>query len=764
MNETLANLSNAIREIHNKNASNLSFEELYRNAYNMVLHRHGEKLYNGVKDVIKEYLENSAVERIVPAFPSGGAGGPSSDSRGVADREKEKAFLQVIKDVWDHHMTSLLMIRDILMYMDRVYSSQKHLPLTYELGILLFKDCIARSPLHPIRKHIQATLLSMIKRERTGEIVEKSLLKSVIDMLCFGVSSLPPGTVYDVDFEAKFLEASHEFYCIESQLLLGNGDVIGYLRKIESRLSEEEVRVAGYLYYPTLPKIIRIVEKELIQNHLKTMIEMEGSGVVNIIETRRIDDLRRMYNIFSRVPTGLEELRNAIANYIKSLGHQINSKLASPNSVTKSDSATISPSLQWVSDVLKLKEDFEELLNVAFNKNKDFQTCFDEAFKDFINENKRSPEFISLFVDDTLKKVGKVHTDAAADTILNSVISIFRLLTQQDTFERYYKQHLAKRLLLNKSASDDAERSMVSKLKVECGVQFTLKLEGMFKDMTVSKDLEGEWKGVVINSPLPFDISVTVLTATFWPLPALPQMCNLPVECRTSIEAFEKFYHGRYSGRKLTWQVQMGTADIKAQFNTKKHEINVSTYGMVALMMFNNHDTLTYEEIESETNIPSSDLKRTLQALSLAKYKILKKSDPKSKEIDPSTTFTFNSSFSNPAYRFKIQTISTKVETEAEKKETDKKIEEDRRYLVEACIVRIMKSRKRLEHNELITEVTQQLGTRFLPSPQMIKKRIEALIDREYLERQGDRLVSVPCFPCAINSIIISYLTHFSRL
>lgn len=36
----------------------------------------------------------------------------------------------------------------------------------------------------------------------------------------------------------------------------------------------------------------------------------------------------------------------------------------------------------------------------------------------------------------------------------------------QDVFERYYKQHLARRLLLNKSVSDDFEKSMISKLKV----------------------------------------------------------------------------------------------------------------------------------------------------------------------------------------------------------------------------------------------------------------------------------------------------------
>lgn len=59
----------------------------------------------------------------------------------------------------------------------------------------------------------------------------------------------------------------------------------------------------------------------------------------------------------------------------------------------------------------------------------------------------------------------------------------------KDVFEAFYKKDLAKRLLLGKSSSTDAEKTMITKLKAECGSQFTNKLEGMFKDVDLSRDI-----------------------------------------------------------------------------------------------------------------------------------------------------------------------------------------------------------------------------------------------------------------------------------
>ncbi len=72
--------------------------------------------------------------------------------------------------------------------------------------------------------------------------------------------------------------------------------------------------------------------------------------------------------------------------------------------------------------------------------------------------------------------------------MLDKTITVFRYVTEKDVFERYYKGHLAKRLLQSRSVAEDAERAMLMRLKVECGYQFTQKLEGMFNDIKLSEE------------------------------------------------------------------------------------------------------------------------------------------------------------------------------------------------------------------------------------------------------------------------------------
>ncbi|ORZ13252.1 Cullin [Absidia repens] len=740
-------LCKAITEIFHKNAKNLSYELLYRTAYNLTLHQHGERLYEGVKGVIADYLDTVAEKSIVPAFVITG----SSDGAGA---DAGASFLKTVKLVWDDYTAAMTMIHYALYYLDDKLPKY-NLPHVFDMGLDLFRDKIIRSEKYPIQHHLITAMLNQIQLERHGDIIDRSAIKQAVTMLSELTDPTTKDTVYVTDFETRYLETSTSFYQVESQNLTNSQyDAPEFMRKVSNRLDEEEERTHHCLSMVTEPKIRNIVETQLIANNLKTVMEMPNSGLENMLNTDKYQDLLRMYKLFSRVSNGLNEMKSEISNYILQRGSDINQQINADTPAISMTSAKqkatnapggggAQPAIRWVEQVLGLQSKFDRILDISANKDKAFQTAFNEAFEQFINENPKSAEFISLFIDENLKKGLKGKTEDEVDEVLDKTIMLFRFLCDKDVFERYYKQHLAKRLLFNRSVSDDAERGMLGKLKRECGYQFTNKLEGMFNDMRLSAEMNTQFKEHRERAAKKVQVEtvVTVLTSTFWPmnLSALPK-CVMPAKAMSACRAFEQFYFSRHSGRRLTWQSQMGTADIKAQFKSSKHILNVSTYAMFVLLLFNDieaDDSISLEEIQEQTNIPASDLTRTLQSLACAKYKILLKNE-KGRDIQSGERFKVNNGFTANLARIKVQSLATKVESDVERKQTQDKVDEERQHQIEAAIVRIMKNRKLMEHNALITEVTQQLAPRFMPNPVMIKKRVEALIDREYLQRSPD--------------------------
>ncbi|KAK7484868.1 hypothetical protein BaRGS_00023911 [Batillaria attramentaria] len=671
VNNIWALLKNAIQEIQKKNNSGLSFEELYRNAYTMVLHKHGEKLYMGLREVVTDHLVHKVREDVLSALNNN--------------------FLQTLNMAWNDHQTSMVMIRDILMYMDRVYVQQNNVDNVYNLGLIIFRDQVVRHP--TIRDHLRATLLDMVAKERRGEVVDRGAVKNACQMLM--ILGIDSRTVYEEDFEKPFLEQSAEFYRLESQKFLAENSASVYIKKVEARINEEAERATHYLDKSTEEPVVRVLEEELISKHMKTIVEMENSGVVHMLENNKTDDLACMYKLFIRVTHGLKTMCNCISKYLREQGRAL---------VIEETPEEGKNAITYVQALLDLNDRFNHFLHESFNEDKQFKQMISSGFEYFINLNPKSPEYLSLFIDDKLKKGVKGMSEQEIEVVLDKSMVLFRYLQEKDVFERYYKQHLARRLLLNKSGSDDSEKNMISKLKTECGCQFTSKLEGMFKDMTVSAGINEEFKGYVQQVPVNLsgvDLTVRVLTTGYWPTQSATPI-NIPTDPRAAFDAFRKFYLAKHSGRQLTLQPHLGSADLHATFfgpkrddatdsgaassgkptGPRKHILQVSTYQMCILLLFNNREKWTFEEIKTETDMPERELIRALQSLAVGKIaqRVLHK-EPKTKEIEASHMFTVNDQFTSKLIRVKIQMVaSNKGEAEPERKETRNKVDEDRKH------------------------------------------------------------------------------------
>jgi len=98
------------------------------------------------------------------------------------------------------------------------------------------------------------------------------------------------------------------------------------------------------------------------------------------------------------------------------------------------------------------------------------------------------------------------------------------------------------------------------------------------------------------------DLNVTVLTSTFWPGEGTATTCVFPPALTTSMQEFTRFYHDRHSGRRLTWQSNHGTADVRVTFKARKHELNVSTHCLIILLLFENLED--GEELSLQVSTP----------------------------------------------------------------------------------------------------------------------------------------------------------------
>lgn len=723
-------LARAIDEIYNRNASQLSFEELYRNAYNLVLHKHGVLLYDGVSDKISSHLLET-VERLTTV--------------------PDPSVLEDMAHTWNEHQITMIMVRDILMYMDRTYVPAQRRRAVYELGLHLFRITVWEHP--RVQPRVTDLLLSAISAERAGLLTDdRSLLKANLGML-LELGQADYSNVYERDFESLFLSTTQEFYRQESLGYLAENSATDYVSKATARLDEEKDRSSALaLPSTTEMQLVNILETELIERHARVLVDMEQSGFAALLkDDTKLVEMKEMFDLFVRVPNSVDSLRDALADRIKGDGKTL---------IADQEKGTADAST-FVRGVLSMRDRYQNVVNVSFRGEKRAQKRMKESFEDFLNADARAASCLAVYVDELLRTGLRGATEGQVKEELQKVIVVFRYLSDKDVFEAFYKQHLAKRLLANRSVSDEAERAMVSELKAECGFQFTTKLEGMFNDMRISKDMRENYDAhkrnqdaQLVDGKKALEIEVDVLTLGNWPSQNV-KPCVLPQPVQDAIGRFEKFYLEKHTGRKLSWQTSAGQAEIRAVFGNKRHDLCVSSYQMCILLLFNDADTFTLGEIRTMTQIPDSELRRHLISLCTPKYRILKKGNKGRGITSDEDVFTFNDEYTSKLKRVRIPLVKeTSVNANnaalgaASQPEVaggtaiPAAVEEDRRHLVEAAIVRIMKARKSLHHNELVAEVTKQLSTRFQASPIFTKKRIESLIEREYLERsEKDRRV-----------------------
>ena len=599
-----------------------------------------------------------------------------------------------------------------------------------------------------VKDNSTSAIISLIDEEREGEIIEKTLVKSIVELYeSMGMGDL---NSYTNDLEQPLLDATRSYYGRKREDWIAKDSTPDYLIKVEKALNEEKVRVVEYLNPASEPKLRRVVEDEILQKVQMNLLEKEGSGCRVLLANDKSEDLQRMFQLFSRLENGLQPMATIVENFITAQGNAcIDKRQARLDSGEKDKN----DDPEFVKSLIDLHEKYLGVIREVFASHHLFQKALKNSFEEIINNDVgqfSNAELMSTFCDRVLKSGGQKLSETEVEQSLDRIVQLFSFLTDKDLFAEIYRNQLAKRLLNQRSASDDAEKLMIAKLKVQCGTQFTSKMEGMLNDLAVGSDQKSEFDARMSQQGSSLSFGVQVLTTGFWPSYKAPEVA-LPTQMTECMEVFKEWHDNKHQKRKLTWVHSLGNATVRATFGKKSYDLQVTTLQAVVLNAFNEGKTLGLEDLKKTLNLDDQTLKPLMHSLSCGKHKVLLKS-PASNKINSTDTFTSNAKFTCNMRKIRIPMASI------EASHNKNRVEEDRSIAIEAAIVRIMKARKTLKHQQLIAEVLSQLAF-FKPQPRVIKKRIEALIDREYLERSSEdqQQYNVRSFRCCTLCVAVYF-------
>ena len=563
---------------------------------------------------------------------------------------------------------------------------KKNIYDVYTLHLVKWKEDLFKA----VQGKVMEAVLKLVEKQRNGETIDQMQIKAIVDsFVSLGLdendSTKSTLEVYRFYFEKPFIANTRVYYQNESKRFVAENSVVEYMKKAENRLEEEKQRVNLYLHADIMKRLMETCNEVLITGH--SLLLRDEFQV--LLDNERTDDLARMYRLLSRIKDGLDPLRTRFETHVRKAGLSAVEKVAAAGD-------NFEPKV-YVDALLEIHGKYQQLVNAAFAGESEFVRSLDNACKEFVNRNKicksssnRSPELLAKYTDQLLRKGAKAAEESELEEMLVQIMVVFKYIEDKDVFQKFYGRTLAKRLVHTSSVSDDAETSMISKLKEACGFEYTNKLQRMFQDIQLSKDLNSQYKDWYEkllgdgDDKKSLDPSFQVLGTGFWPLSAPGTPFVPPNEIAKALESFTNFYDHKHSGRKLTWLWQLCKGEMKANYiKTGKipYTFQVSTYQMAILLLFNDNEKLDYTDIQQSTSLNDDILEPNMAIL--CKARVLLQTTEEGK-AQPGTKYALNYNFKNKKIKVNLN-IQVKSEQKHEAEDTHKTVEEDRKLLLQVC-------------------------------------------------------------------------------
>lgn len=380
-----------------------------------------------------------------------------------------------------------------------------------------------------------------------------------------------------------------------------------------------------------------------------------------------------------------------------------------------------------------LRKDFV-LLNHPLKK------TIKETFVNLINVDMKVSNYLNRYLDCFLQKDHQKLSEPEIETKIEQIMDIFKLLKNKDLFELQYKKLLTTRVLVFKNFVEEHEYSFLKRITTICGTACTSKFYTFLTEIKISGQIFQEFKSQYSSKNDLDKAGIDIISQGICSFDENFENFEFPNEVSHINRFFEEFYKSKYPDRKVAWISNLGIGVVRATFCKKPKDLVVNNLQMFSLLCFNNiNKTTTCKEIQKTLRMNKSNaIKQVL--LPLLKMKILLRNViNEENELNDDEILSVNENFTHKYYEIKVPFKISDEEGDLEEQKALKVLNLERKIIIEAYVIRILKARKQLSHGELIKEITDFCSQRnFVPSLLQIKDSIESLINREYIKRNND--------------------------
>jgi cullin-4 len=599
---TWAKLDKSVTAVYGGEKVEYSLEELYKGVENVCRQQHAEELNSKLEQRAREHVKETVRRKLLDQV----------------DSSSNLEVLRAVVSAWKTWVTQMDYLRGIFLYMDRAYLLPAKKPCIHDMSVSLFRHIIFND--RQLQPKIVSGVCDFVTADRSGDSSDQQLARQAVSMFnALGV--------YTQVIEPRLLKESQTFAREWADKSVKQKDLATYLKDAVVLMDTEVTRcdILGLEVKSTKRDLLALLEHHLIERQQGYLLDT--TAIAQLLDNNAVDDLERLYSLLARKQLE-EKLRTPFEEWIDKTGTTI----------------VFDEKLQddMVVRLLTMKSQLDNLWREAFHRNSEIGHGLRKAFEVFINKTKKSSgtwgtdnskpgEMIAKYVDMLLRGGSKVipaaliknpvkptaaeeeednedvDEDQQVDSQLEQVLDLFRFVHGKAVFEAFYKKDLARRLLMGRSASADAERSMLSRLETECGSGFTQNLSQMFKDIELGREEMTSYKEFLtdLGTDPPVDLNVSILSSSAWP--SYPDIkVNIPREVSREIERFEEHYKTKHTGRRLEWKHALAHCQLRATFPKGRKEIVVSSFQAIVLLLFNNvaeDEHISYERLLAETGL-----------------------------------------------------------------------------------------------------------------------------------------------------------------